>query len=38
MTSTGKKVEGTKFSKFNIKEARNADRIEMALKAIKNKK
>lgn len=38
MTSTGKKVEANRFSKFNIKEARNADRIEMALKAIKNKK
>lgn len=39
MTSTGKKEEASsKFSKFNVLEARNADRIQMALKAIKNKK
>jgi len=38
MTSTGKKVEANRFSKFNISEARNADRITMAMKAIKNKK
>lgn len=39
LTSTGKKVENTsKFSKFNVLEAKNADRIQMALKAIKNKK
>jgi len=38
MTSTGKKVEANRFSKFNISEARNADRIAMAMKAIKNKK
>lgn len=39
MTSTGTKVEASsKFSKFNIEEARNADRIKLALKSIKNKK
>jgi len=39
LTSTGKKVESSsKFSKFDVNEARNADRIKMALKAIKNKK
>jgi len=38
LTSTGKKVEGSKFSRFNVNEARNADRIKMALNSIKNKK
>jgi hypothetical protein len=39
MTSTGKKeAASSKFSKFNVLEARNAERIQMALKAIKNKK
>lgn len=39
LTSTGKKVENTsKFSKFNVSEAKNADRIKMALDQIKNKK
>ena len=39
LTSTGKKMEASsKFSKFNVDEARNADRIKMALNSIKNKK
>ena len=38
LTSTGKKVEASKFSKFDVEGARNADRIKMALKQIKNKK
>ena len=39
LTSTGKKMEASsKFSKFNVDEARNADRIKMALDSIKNKK
>lgn len=39
MTSTGKKMEASsKFSKFNVDEANNADRIKMAINSIKNKK
>jgi|VirMetMinimDraft_7_1064189.scaffolds.fasta_scaffold66140_2 hypothetical protein len=39
LASTGKKMEASsKFSKFNVDEARNADRIKMALDSIKNKK
>ena len=39
MTSTGKVMEASsKFSKFNVSEARNADRIKMAMNEIKSKK
>lgn len=40
LASTGKKVATTQrgFKAFNVEESRNADRIKMALKDLKNKK
>lgn len=39
MTSTGKKMEAKRgFSAFDVNEAKNADRIKMAIEQLKNKK